>query len=248
MPIQNKTILCTRPAEDSHEFSIILEKAGAAVTTLPMIQIVPLEDQCEIDSRLEKLDSYSGLIFTSKNGVRFFFTRAKEAGISFRGDIYTVGDKTRAEAEKFGLSVNFVPESYDSASLAELLSQNKGRDSKYLFPCGNKSMKRIVLSLQNVEDLVVYETRKPERTSAFEEIEKMLINGKIDCVAFFSPSAVTNFTEFFPIENDHRFISAVIGNTTMERIRSLGLNANIVAGSATAESLAEKIIQYYNAG
>ena len=248
MSIFGKKILCTRPKEGSEEFRKILESAGAECLIIQMIEILPFENTNELDSKLEKLHQYSGIIFTSANGVKHFFSRADQRGIKPANKIFAVGEKTRSAIENSGFKVTFIPESSDSSSLAKMLKENGGEDSSYLFPKGNLSMKQLVTDLKNVDEVIVYETHKPMKNQSLTELESLLNNKEINCIAFFSPSAVTNFTELYPLYKNTGADIAAIGKTTLERINKLGLEAKIVAKKATAENLGEEIINYYNAG
>lgn len=247
MLLSGKRILCTRPKEGAEEFRKILENFGAELIIVPMIEISPVKDLSELDSKLDKLDQYYGIIFTSANGVRHFFKRVNQRGLKPLNKIFAVGEKTRTAVESFGLSVTFIPESYDSVSLAKLLKEKGGEDSSYLFPSGNLSMKKLVTELNKVDEVIVYETHKPTRNQLLNELETLLRNKEIDCIAFFSPSAVTNFAELYTSYKKIGADIAAIGKTTLERINELGLEAKIVAKKATAESLGEEIIKYYNA-
>ncbi len=248
MPIEGKKILCTRPKEDSEEFRKILENVGAECLIVPMIEILPFQITSELDSKLAKLNQYSGIIFTSSNGVKHFFNRVNQKGIKPANKIFAVGEKTRNAVEKLGFRVNIIPENYDSSSLSKMLIENGGVDSCYLFPCGNLSMKRLVKSLNMVDEVIVYKTRKPLENLLLAELNILLNNKEINCIAFFSPSAVINFAELYPSYKNTGADIAVIGKTTLEKVNKLGLEARIIAKKATAENLGEEIIKYYNAG
>lgn len=248
MPIRGKKIVCTRPAEDAEEFRNVLENSGVEVIIAPLIEIHSVEDFSYLDSKLDKLNKYKGIIFTSANGVKYFFTRANARAINPENEIYAVGEKTKQAVESFGYTVSFIPDSYNSASLAKLLMEKDGGQSKYLFPTGNLSMKQLVSELKNVDEVIVYETRKPLTNQSLTELEYLFNKNEIDCIAFFSPSAVSNFAELFPRYKSFRADIAVIGKTTLSRIEEIGLKANIIAERAAAVSLGEEIINYYNAG
>ncbi len=247
LAIGGKKILCTRPKEDAEGFKRILENAGGECIIVPMIEILPVENTCELDSKLGKLHEYSGIIFTSSNGVKHFFRRADYLGIKPVNKIFAVGEKTGMAVENSGFVVTLIPDNYDSLSLAKLITKNGGDDSRYLFPSGNLSMKRIANELNNVDEVVVYETRKPVKNRSISEIEIRLRNKEFACIAFFSPSAVANFAELCPSVNNSCADIAAIGNTTLGKIKELGLEANIIAKKATAESLAAEIMKYYDA-
>lgn len=248
MAIGGKKILCTRPKDGAEEFRRILESAGAECLIVPMIEILPFENTTELDQKLARLSEYYGIIFTSSNGVKYFFNRASQKGIQPSNKIFAVGEKTRKAVENLGYAVDFIPENYNSSSLADLLSKNGGGDSSYLFPTGNLSMKRLVTDLESVDEVIVYETRKPLKNQSLSELEGLLKNNEISCIAFFSPSAVTNFAELYPSHINTEADIAVIGSTTLARAKELGFEISIAAAKATAESLGEEIIRYYNAG
>lgn len=248
LPLEGIKILCTRPKDGAEEFRKILEDSGAEVILAPMIEINPVNDHSILDTKLDQLNNYAGIIFTSANGVKHFFRRVDERGLKPVNQIFAVGEKTEAALVSFGYNVNSIPESYDSASLGKMLMEKGGGDLKYLFPSGNLSMKQLVTNLKNIDEVIVYETKKPARNSFFSELESLLKDKRINCIAFFSPSSVTNFAEMYPAYKNTGADIAAIGKTTRERVESIGLTANIVARKATAESLGEEIIKYYNAG
>ncbi|KXK54044.1 MAG: uroporphyrinogen-III synthase [Chlorobi bacterium OLB5] len=246
MSVLGKKILCTRPAEDAAEFSALLGKYGAEVITAPLIEIHPVKDFSQLDNCLDKITEYSGIIFTSSNAVRYFFERVKQKKINISIKLYAVGSKTKEFIERSGYKVFTFPENYNSASLAEVLKADTHVNSKFLFPAGNIGMKTILKELPEVEEIVVYETRKPMKNQLLQNAEIMLASGLIDCIAFFSPSAVTNFAELFPGYRNFRTEYAVIGKTTERRLQLLGLKADIISDNAEAERLGEAINKFYN--
>ena len=86
---------------------------------------------------------------------------------------------------------------------------------------------------------------KPDNDNNIEMLKSKLDSNKIDCISFFSPSAVSNFIEFFPgfLQNDIGI--AVIGNTTAKRVNEMGMMFNIKSERSISDSLAEAIINYY---
>lgn len=238
--------MCTRPLDSADKFSLLLEKAGANVINIPMIEIKPVENSALIDEKLKNINNYYGIIFTSSNAVKYFFERVKEHTITFDNNIFAVGIKTGNKVRELGYNVSLIPETYSSAELAKELGKSSPRDAKFLFPCGNIKMRTLIDGLNNIEELVVYNTLIPQKTKQTDELENMLGTGQIDCIAFFSPSAVTNFKKMYPDFVKYKTAIAVIGKTTLNRALESGFTANIIAKESTAESLSIEIINYFN--
>ena len=73
LPLHGKRVLVTRPAEQAGEFIQDLRNLGAEPVLCPTIRIVPPEDIRPLQAAIERLSEYDWVIFTSVNGVRFFF-------------------------------------------------------------------------------------------------------------------------------------------------------------------------------
>jgi uroporphyrinogen-III synthase len=95
---------------------------------------------------------------------------------------------------------------------------------------------------------MVYRNTGPNEADA-ELVYNKLISGEIDVVTFASPSAAINFARLFPRGKmammDKRLRTAVIGPTTEEAVRNLGMKVDIVARQSTVESLTDAIQSYY---
>lgn len=104
--MKGKKVLITRSAKDNKEFKEQLEKKGALVSELPMIQLQPIEDLTEIHAALDSLDQIDWIVFTSASTVQFFFQIAEQKGVKFYYypdlKIATVGEKTKIKLEQQG--------------------------------------------------------------------------------------------------------------------------------------------------
>ena len=257
MGLRNKTILVTRQAAQSSEFIAEVESRGGRVLLFPTIRIVDPETWEDCDRALERITEYQGLIFTSTNGVEKFFERCRVRGVKvgvFKGfEVYAVGEKTKIEIEERGLRVSFVPGQYSAASLADYFTSAAVQRKRFLFPQGNLSRTEVVNRLTQlgaaVDPVVVYRTAETDGDGA-EEIMRRLAAGQIDVVTFASPSAAQNFVKVFPQEEVARIHErtkvAVIGPSTAEAVRRLGLVVDIVAAKSTATGLVEAIAEHFD--
>ena len=89
----------------------------------PIIKSVPLEDYTEADQVLKNLGSYDWLIFTSTNGVRFFFERLMAVGLDTRclgsTKVAAIGRTTAEKLGTFGVLPDMQPRLESSVGLLD---------------------------------------------------------------------------------------------------------------------------------
>ncbi len=74
-PLFGKGIVITRPEEQSGKLRALLNVNGARAISFPAIRIVPPDSFDDLDRAIENLNKYHWIVFTSVNGVKFFFNR-----------------------------------------------------------------------------------------------------------------------------------------------------------------------------
>jgi uroporphyrinogen III methyltransferase/synthase len=79
-PLFGKSIVVTRAREQASSFMAGLRELGANCIEFPTIEIVPPDDWAPLDNAIERIRDYNWLIFTSVNGVIYFFKRLFENG------------------------------------------------------------------------------------------------------------------------------------------------------------------------
>jgi len=79
-PLVGKRILITRARDQAAAFTESLKNLGAEIIEFPTIEIVPPLRWDQLDRAIDQLGSYDWLIFTSANGVNFFWERLNEKG------------------------------------------------------------------------------------------------------------------------------------------------------------------------
>lgn len=255
--LRNKTILVTRQEEQSREFVTAIEQRGGRALLFPMIRIMDPDSWVACDAAIERLDSYTGLIFTSVNAVHYFLSRYVAKGMtvgSLRGkDSVAVGSQTKRALEEMGISVQFVPENYTSTSLMEFFNQERVTGKRFLFPRGSLAKDDIVTHIAQcggvAEPVTVYRTIAPDRTS-IETLHRHLTNCEIDVVTFASPSAAANFASAIGAEIIVRMKTltavAAIGPSTAKALSDLGMAPDIVAAESTVHGLVDAICAYFD--
>ena len=73
-PLFGKRIIITRSRTQASRLANALEERSACCIEIPTISIeAPSDDYAGMDDGIEHLDEYNWLIFTSQNGVNYFF-------------------------------------------------------------------------------------------------------------------------------------------------------------------------------
>ncbi len=256
-PMFGHRILVTRERSTGFE---PLEDLGAEIIEFPTIEIVPPEDYGELDSAIEKIDSYAWIIFTSANGVRYFLNRFFEKEKDIRDlkgiKLCAIGAKTAAGINKYGMKVDLIPEEFRAEGLIEaFLSEVRSQKSevslkgmKFLLP--RAEMAREVFP-EKVRELggeidvpVAYRAIKPELHG--KRLKRFLKEGRITVATFTSAATFNNFVEIIGSEAYEllKGVSiAVIGPVTAKAIEKAGLRVDIMPKESTIEAMVEEIIK-----
>jgi uroporphyrinogen III methyltransferase/synthase len=252
--LADKTILITRLKNASSEIQDMLESQGASVVCLPTIEITAPDSWDECDATIWKLAEYDSVCFTSKNTVEKFVQRIRlirpqALNTLATQNLYAVGEKTKSTLEANGFTVQPIPQKHSAENLAHSFYGQNISGRHFLFPKSNIACDVIPKELRSlgaiVDEIVTYKTVIPEPEN-LEHIRTFLTDGKIDIVTFFSPSSVRNFTEMIGVETLQHILIAVIGPTTAEAAKEIGLEVDIVAKQQTAKSLVQGIMEHFD--
>ncbi len=252
MSLAGKTVLVTRRREQSAELVDLLERGGAAVVVVPVIEILPPENWAACDGALDDLRSYDAVLLTSANAARFFLGRGVERGISFDGiEVIAIGEASRSAAASRGVRCATEQAFANARELARHLLVAPVNGRRYLFPCGDLARSELPEALRRAGALVdrveVYRTVAPP-SEAVEPARSLLAGGKADVVVFASPSAVRNLCDLMGDGLTMALrgaVAAVIGSTTETAARECGLDPRIVAARPTASALAAAIENHF---
>jgi uroporphyrinogen III methyltransferase/synthase len=257
-PLKGKSIVITRAKEQARSFSRKLKAFGARVIEFPTIKFAPPEDWSEVDKAISNLSHYDWLIFTSVNGVRFFFARLEEKGLDFSPlreiSIAAIGPATAKEIEGRELKVSYIPENYVAESIVKGFKKYELSGKRALLPRAEKARELIPEKLREegmeVDVVTVYRTL-PERKNA-SEMARMIKNGEVDLITFTSSSTVRNFVEVLKEKLDlksslSQVKIACIGPVTAKTARELGLKVDILAEEFTIDGLIKSILNFYQA-
>jgi uroporphyrinogen-III synthase len=251
--LQGKVILITRPLSQSQDSVKMIERHGGLPVVIPMIEILDPDDWYPVDHSIVNLKGYDGVIFTSQNGVERFLGRIKTINVEAlkvlaTRRIYAVGEKTRASLENAQIPVTLVPERFSANDLLSALQKEPLAGKRFLFAKGSMVKGEIPTALRAshavVDEIEVYRTEGASG-AFFGALDRALKNREIDALTFFSPSAVQNFTHAIVPENSWESVTACIGPSTTQAAESAGFAKIITPPEATAESLINALVQYF---
>jgi uroporphyrinogen III methyltransferase/synthase len=111
--LEGKRILVTRPAGTAKRLTQKLERLGAIVIELPTIEILEPVSYEIVDQAIQNLKEYDWVIFTSVNGVKYFFDRMLDLDVSLKGPkVAAIGSATRVALKRAGREPDFTPGEY----------------------------------------------------------------------------------------------------------------------------------------
>jgi uroporphyrinogen III methyltransferase/synthase len=254
-PLLGKTVVVTRARAQASDLVDRLTELGAECFECPTIKVVPPEDWSPLDGAMDNLADYDWLVFTSVNGVSFFFERLFERGKDVRalGNVRTaaIGPATAKRLGDFGLTSDIVPETYQAESVVEAFARESMEGKHVLLPRAKEARPILPVELNkmgaNVDEIATYETKQASEN--VDTLIKRLEEGSIDMVTFTSSSTVKNFKALLPPDRFENLIQGVtvasIGPITTDTAKELGFKVDITATDFTIPGLCEAILRHY---
>jgi len=263
-PMFGQRILVTREHSGGFE---ALEELGAEVLQFSAIEIAPPETWDELDNAIDTVGTYNWLIFTSANGVTYFFSRLFAKGIDIRElkglRICAIGTKTEAAVNKFGLKVDLVPDEFRAEGLIDAFIRQLGTEKtatsgghipsatplkgiKFLLPraeIARELFPEKVREFGGIIDVpVAYRAIKPDHHG--KRLKRFLKEGRITVATFTSAATFSNFKEMMGEDADdllRNVAIAAIGPVTARAIEKTGLKVHIMPKDATVEAMVNEI-------
>ena len=249
MPLAGTRILSVRPKNRPSVMTEKLRKLGAEVIEIPSIETKGKEDQSRLYKAFQIWDQYQWLVFTSPYGVEVFFSVWKESGRDIRSlgsvKIAAIGAATERAVRDRGLFADLVPPVYDSEHLGKALTEVCEEGSRILLARAEDGSPELLQTLKEtnkflVDDIGIYQTT--EQTQEAVDVERLLREEKISCVAFTSASTVRGLVHWAPRGDFSRVKAVCIGAQTGACARRYGMKV-YMAEEASLESMTQRICQ-----
>ena len=246
-PLFGKRILVTRARSQASKLTAKLENLGAEVIEAPAIEIADPSDLYEaLDKAIDHVQDYHWMIFTSANGVEYFFNRLYQAGKDVRAlgyaKIAAIGSATAEKLKQYGIVADVIPQEYRAEGVIEAMKGKLPPHAKILLPRAEEAREILPEKLREmgaeVEVAPAYRTVCGDVDS--EALVSELINGEIDVVTFTSSSTVKNLVNIIGSVDFLKDVkTACIGPVTADK--SLGIEPDIIAKEYTIDGLVEAI-------
>ncbi len=255
-PLLGKRIVVTRARAQASDLVQTLSDLGADCLECPTIDVVAPDSWQPLDDAIAGIDKYRWLVFTSVNGVQFFFDRLFGQGLDSRalGHVQTaaIGPSTAKRLRDYGINTDILPDTYQAESVVEAFAEVPVKGQNVLLPRAKEARAVLPVELRRmgaeVDEIVAYQTL--QATEGQSELLDALRNGTIDMVTFTSSSTVRNFMALLADDEAKELMQdvtvACIGPITADTAKSLGLNTDLVAEDFTIDGLTDAIAQYYS--
>jgi uroporphyrinogen-III synthase len=239
LPLKGKRIVVTRP--ESKPLAEALERLGADVSIVPLIEIRPVEDPRALDAAVENLPGYDWVVFTSINGVAAVGERLSRIGEGSR--VAAVGPVTADSVRALGIEPSYV-----AARASEDIAAGLGLldGARVLLPQADIADPRLADELRGkgatVDAVVAYRTVQVEPT-----LWGILPLRLADAVVLASGSAVRSLATIaasFEGFADSTLL-VCIGPKTAAVAREVGLPVGLVADETTAEGIIRALVAHF---
>lgn len=245
-------MLITRPRKQAAGLARALRRRGAAARLAPAIRIGPPASWRAFDAALRRLHEYRAAVFTSANGVEWFFKRARlvlRRPPTLRGRVFAIGPATAAELRRRGRSGVSIPSRFEGEALARHLIARLGgvRGSRILLARAAVARDALPRMLRRagarVDDVPAYRTL-PDPAGR-RALRAAVAKDEPCVVTFTSPSTVHQFVGAVGRARARRFfrasIAASIGPITSRALRAYGIRPAVEADPYTSAGLARAI-------
>lgn len=258
LPLTGKTILVTRAAGQSSQFTQLLQQQGATVLEMPAIEIMPPSSWEWLDQAIAQLEQFDWLILTSTNGVDYFFERLTAQGQTSTAlqtlKIAVVGQKTAAALSRYGRAADFIPPNYVADSLVAHFPAVDWPTLNILFPrveTGGREM--LVKELRDrgatVVEVPAYQSGCTQTIPP--AVKSALQNSQIDVVTFASSKTVDCVYRLLLHQADTHPIAllpgvciASIGPQTSATCQKSFGRVDLEATDYTLEGLTQTLVQW----
>jgi len=254
-PLTGRKILITRARDQAAVFGTSLVDLGAEVIEFPTIEIVPPLRWKQLDQAIDQLESYDWLIFTSANGVNFFWQRLIEKGKDRRLfsalKVCAIGPATAYQLKEKGIEVAYTPKEFVAEAILKGFEKTvlegkrillaRAKEARDVLPKGLRKMGA------KVDVVGTYRTVRPK--GGAKRLKQLLTKGRIDAVTFTSSSTVNHFAELLKKEDLQTLLKditiACIGPITARAAKGRRMRVQIQPKEYTIPALTQAIANYF---
>ncbi len=252
--LAGRRIALTRAREQTSELAQKLSALGAELIELPLIKISKEIEKQSLADVFTELGSYDWIVFTSANGVRYFFEEFHRLFDDIRAlgmlRFACVGEATAKAITEQHIRVECQPKIATADALADALIATGSLDSaKVVVITGNLNRDTLTKKLEEahaiVDQLQVYKTEKTD-LSAEPAAPDFRARGA-DAILFASSSAVQSFVDqaaaLTLAKDAKRPLAGSIGPQTSETMKKVGMPIDFEAKTPSLDALVEALVK-----
>ncbi len=259
-PLHDRTIVITRARAQAEEFASALETLGAQVVLCPTIEITDPESYDRLDEAIDHIYGYDWIVFTSVNGVDYFFRRFKERGHDVKEldslRVCAIGDATAENLRELQIHVDVIPAEFKAEGVFAALEQflgGLGHIERVNFLIPSAAVARDFLRRALADAGARVDVVPAYRSVLPVDIDRArlaaILAGSADCIAFTSSSTVRNLAQLFDTHDLSDLLANVtvscIGDVTAKTAAEHGLQVHIQPPQFTVPALVDAISAYF---
>lgn len=255
-PLFGRRVVVTRPAHQIAATADDLRRRGAEPLAHPTIALRPPPDPPAVLRAIDRMDEVDLVVFTSPNGVDWFWRALDEAERDARAfrraEVAAIGPATAAALRGRGVRADIVAPRFVAEELATAILDARGeRRGRVLLPRALVAREVLPDTLREagfeVEVVPVYETVPATGTEALVAT----LDEGVDALLFTSSSTVDNLVARLGEEAKPRLEGitiASIGPITTATAEGHGLTVSVTADVSTGPGLVDALEAHYAAG
>ncbi|MBI4820169.1 MAG: uroporphyrinogen-III synthase [Deltaproteobacteria bacterium] len=246
MSLAGRTLVLTRPIEQSKDSVGLVERLGGRAIVLPTVRTITIVDP-RLDQALAQLMEFELVVVPSVGAFRALEARAHELDVKLSVPFATVGEKTAKAIEKStGRPARFPKSEFHGESLVrELAAEGALLDAKVLLIRAPEGREELGDGLRAAGCRVV--EANPYRIAPAEKPPDQTLREleQADAITFMSGLALEFFFEVvgegLAKSTLDRTLVGVIGPVTKQKADELGVRVDVVPEIATAEALIQAL-------
>ena len=233
--LQGRTVLVTRPADQSASLVDAIERRGARAIVAPAIEIAPARSAA-LTRALKDLAAgrFTWITITSRATVEMLAARLQPADV--RAKVAVIGDGTAAAFRAWaGRDADLQPSVFTTVALARAFPKGIGRVLCARADIAPEGLETALADKGWAPERVdAYRTRMPRSLPA--EARTALRDGEVDAVTFTSASTVRGFVGALgAVRGTPKVVC--IGPVTAKEARAHGLAVHAVAKPHTVDGV-----------
>jgi uroporphyrinogen-III synthase len=244
------SVLVTRPRERAAELCFLLEDEGAEVVSLPLLELLPPEDERPLRAAAEQIHRYTWIAFPSPAAVESLINAIRQAQSIDRlrlTKIAVVGPGTARAARAAGLAIALESPVRTGAGLADALGPLLAESDEVLIPAAQEGR-------PDLEDQLGRFGARITRVSAYRTEPAGLGESQMEMLAARPPQLLLFSSPRSAEALDARASAALrttlqrahsiaIGPSTAAALEKLGFRVSAVAEHPTSASLVDAAVR-----